>query len=149
EHDDEAEVRLHHPLLRRLVTRGNPLRQLELLLAGEERDLADLTEVDVDRRSRAEALLPGVELVIRWELECDRVVGEIRLLALAVVGRGLGGRLRPPSLGIPVRPMRRLASGSHGVAVGLRRSRVGVARASASGNQYAGSYFRPSRRTSK
>ena len=56
EHHHQAEVRLHHPLLRRLAPGGHLLRELDLLLAREKRDLADLAQVHLDRRAVAEAL---------------------------------------------------------------------------------------------
>src|SRR5262245_49703161 len=43
--DDEAEVRLHHPIPRRLVTGLDPLRERDLLGGREESMPADLAQV--------------------------------------------------------------------------------------------------------
>jgi len=47
--DDEAEVRLGEFLLGLLVPGLDPFREPDLILAGEERDTADLAEVGTDR----------------------------------------------------------------------------------------------------
>ena len=50
--DDEAEVRLDHRLLRRVVAALDPLGELDLLGGGEERHLADVLEEELQRVGR-------------------------------------------------------------------------------------------------
>ena len=50
--DDEAEVRLHHLLLRAVVSALDPLRQLDLLSGGEQVDLADVLQEELQRLGR-------------------------------------------------------------------------------------------------
>src|SRR5262245_1040301 len=47
--DDEPEVRLDHVLLRRDVAALDELRERDLLVRGEERDLPDLAEIEAQR----------------------------------------------------------------------------------------------------
>src|SRR5581483_3327052 len=58
--DDETQVRLHHRLLRAVVAPLDPLRELDLLSGGQEIDLADGLEEELER--------------IRRDLELERVV---------------------------------------------------------------------------
>ena len=60
--DDEAEVRLHHRLLRRVVSLLDPLRELDLLGGGEERHLADVLQEELERVGRDLRL--GVPLLL-------------------------------------------------------------------------------------
>ena len=50
--DDEAEVRLHHRLLRAVVAALDALRELDLLGRRQERDLADVLEEELQRVGR-------------------------------------------------------------------------------------------------
>ena len=50
--DDEAEVRLHHRLLRRVLTALDALRELDLLCRGEQRDLADVLQEELQSVGR-------------------------------------------------------------------------------------------------
>ena len=50
--DDEAEVRLHHRLLRGVLAALDALRELDLLRGGQERDLADVLEEELKRVGR-------------------------------------------------------------------------------------------------
>src|SRR5207237_6169994 len=45
--DDEAEVRVHHPILGGLVAALDPLRELDLLLRGEERPAPRLVQEEL------------------------------------------------------------------------------------------------------
>ena len=62
--DDEAEVRLDHRLLRRVLAALDALRELDLLRGGEERDLADVLEEELQRVGRDLGL--GVGLGLRF-----------------------------------------------------------------------------------
>ena len=57
--DDEAEVRLDHLLLRAVVAALDPLRELDLLGGGQQLDLADVLEEELQRvgRDLADALV--------------------------------------------------------------------------------------------
>src|SRR6185503_8684201 len=67
---DEAQVRLHHRLLHRVLAALDPLRELDLLGGGEQWDLADVLEEQLQRvggdlrlrRPRALALVVGGRL---------------------------------------------------------------------------------------
>ena len=50
--DDEAEVRLDHLLLRAVVAALDPLRELDLLGGGEQVDLADVLQEELQRVGR-------------------------------------------------------------------------------------------------
>src|SRR4029453_2342949 len=50
--DDEAEVRLHHLLLRAMLAALDPLRELYLLGGGQQLDLADVLEKELQPVSR-------------------------------------------------------------------------------------------------
>ena len=50
--DDEAEVRLDHRLLRRVLAALDALRELDLLRRGEQRHLADVLEEELERVGR-------------------------------------------------------------------------------------------------
>ena len=50
--DDEAQVRLDHLLLRAVVAALDPLRELDLLRGGEQVDLADVLEEELQRVGR-------------------------------------------------------------------------------------------------
>ena len=103
--DDQAKVRLDHLLLRSMVAALDPLSQLDLLRRGEEIDLADVLEEELQRLCRDLALVdlglldrlddfdlqlvePAVQLVDlrRLELELVDRNGEL-------VGRELPGLL--------------------------------------------------------
>ena len=64
--DDEAEVRLHHRLLRAVVAALDPLRELDLLRRREERHLADVLQEELQRVGR--------DLRVRLDLGLDVVV---------------------------------------------------------------------------
>ena len=104
--DDEAEVRLGHLRLRAHVAALDPLREADLLVGGEERHLADLSEVEaeaVERRLDGEVeLRRGRELVflrlrllVRRRLvllafdELDVVVDEVGVEVLDLLLRQL------------------------------------------------------------
>src|SRR5581483_12192427 len=55
--DDEAEIRLDHLLLRAMVAALDPLRELDLLRGGEEIDLADVLQEQLQRVGRDLACL--------------------------------------------------------------------------------------------
>ena len=91
--DDEAEVRLDHLRLRAHVAALDPLRQIDLLVGGQQRHLADLAQVEtqrVERRldgqvelGRALDLFLDERLLVRQALvllafhELDAVVDEV------------------------------------------------------------------------
>ena len=50
--DDESEIRLDHRLLRGVLAALDPLRELDLLRRGEERDLADVLQEELQRIGR-------------------------------------------------------------------------------------------------
>ena len=57
--DDEAQVRLDHLLLRAVVAALDPLRELDLLRGGEQVDLADVLQEELERVGRDLALELG------------------------------------------------------------------------------------------
>src|SRR6266545_4730105 len=61
--DDEAQIRLDHLLLRAVIAALDALRQLDLLRGGEEVDLADVLEKELQRVGRDLARLFGWRLV--------------------------------------------------------------------------------------
>ena len=67
--DDEAEVRLDHLLLRAMVAALDPLRELDLLGGGQQLDLADVLEEELERvgRDLADALVDP-HLLLRLRL---------------------------------------------------------------------------------
>ena len=81
--DDEAEVRLDHLLLRVEVAALDPLREVDLLLGGEQADLADVLEEQLQRVRRH----------VRLQVERGRLapLAALRLGALGVRRRSLGG----------------------------------------------------------
>ena len=106
--DDEPEVRLHHRLLRAVVAALDALRELDLLRRGQQRDLADVLEEELERvgrdlgaaRPRARSRLVllgmddrdlrlvegGVELVELARLEIELVERECDLVRVEPAG---------------------------------------------------------------
>ena len=94
--DDEAEVRLDHLRLRGHVAALDPLRQVDLLVGGEQRHLADLAQVEPQR----------VERRLDREVELRRASPPRRAAARAAAAcaarprrarcRGRSGRCRSP-----------------------------------------------------
>ena len=81
--DDEAQVRLDHLLLRAMVAALDPLRELDLLRGGQQVDLADVLEEELQRIGR-ELDVDG--LLDLFRLRCV----EVRLCVLGCVqGRDL------------------------------------------------------------
>ena len=84
--DDEAEVRLDHLLLRAMVAALDPLRELDLLRGGEQLDLADVLEEELERvgRDLADGLVEP-RLLLRLRLRRLRVDDlDLQLLERAV-----------------------------------------------------------------
>ncbi len=84
---DEAEVRVHHLVLRRLVALLDPLRQLHLFGRGEQRVAAGLVEEELERVARHRGdLLVSVRRLL--ELRDSAVVGEVDPLLLELLVQG-------------------------------------------------------------
>src|SRR6266540_4383180 len=71
--NDEAEIRLDHLLLRSMVPALDPLRELDLLGGGQERDLADVLQEELQRVGRN--LHTGLELFLFDGVLVDCVEG--------------------------------------------------------------------------
>src|SRR5712691_7236257 len=97
--DDETEVRLDHLPLREHVAALDPLRQVHLLVGGQQRHLPDLAEIEaqrVERRLDAQVELRGL-LLLRLRLfvrrmlvrlafdELDAVVDQVRVEVLDLI----------------------------------------------------------------
>src|SRR5262245_38795766 len=73
--DDQAQVRLHHRLLRAVVAALDLLRELDLLRSGEQVDLADVLQEELERvgrhvgRVEIERLLLGFLFLARDDLD--------------------------------------------------------------------------------
>ena len=103
--DDEAQVRLDHLRLRGHVAALDPLGQVDLLVGGQQRHLADLAQVEAQRVERGldrevelrrrllvlgeRRLLVGRRLVLLALDQLDRVVDEIRVEVLDLLLRQL------------------------------------------------------------
>src|SRR5690349_15669668 len=94
---DQAEVRLDHLRLRAHVAALDPLRQVDLLVGGQQRHLADLTQVEAQRVERGldgqvelralllrgqRGLLVGRVLVVLALHQLDGVVDQVRVEVL-------------------------------------------------------------------
>ena len=103
--DDEAEVRLDHVLLRVHVAALDELRERDLLIGGQERDLPDLAQVEAQRVERRldreielrldlllldrHGLRVREVLVLDAFVELDRVVDQVRVEVLDLLLREL------------------------------------------------------------
>src|SRR5204863_802605 len=78
--DDEAEVRLDHLRLRRHLAALDPLREVALLVGGQQRHLADLAQIEAQRVERG---LDG-QVELRG---LDLFFGEVRLFVWGMLVR--------------------------------------------------------------
>ena len=95
--DDEAQVRLDHRLLRRVLAALDPLRELDLLRRGQERHLADVLEEELQRVGRDLARRPrrlGLGLVALDDLDLELVERRVELVQLRRVEVELVERAR-------------------------------------------------------
>src|SRR6184192_1269371 len=78
--DNEAEVRLYHLRLRRHLAALDPLREVDLLVGGQQRHLADLAQIEAQRVERG---LDG-QVELRG---LDLFFGEVRLFVWGMLVR--------------------------------------------------------------
>src|SRR4029079_16095390 len=111
--DDEAEVRLDHPLLRGSVAALDPLRELDLLRGGQQMVAAGLAQKELQRvgvrlerwRDRRWCLLPrrlGLGLALRLDEQLDAAPVELLVDGLRLEGVELERAQRARQISTPL-----------------------------------------------